>query len=308
MRPRSDDVFELHDDRLADGIRRIVNEEIDQAVTELRGQTDGTRDSEIHKARKRCKRLRSLLRLVRDPLGDTIYRRENTAIRDASRLVAPARDALVLVHTFDGVAREVGGQVDAHAVTETRRALKAAHRRLRQQMLYRGTVSQQAIAALAGVQHRSDDWPLGDLGFAAVRPGLQRVYRQGRRAMHEACDDPTPERFHEWRKRVKYLWHQIELLQPAWPGLLAALADETHDLSDLLGDDHDRTVLAERLRERPDLVTDPDVTRVVTAALDEQCQRLRAAALPLGARLYSETPMQFTARIACYWQSAPLVS
>jgi CHAD domain-containing protein len=299
-------VFRLHDDRLSDGIRRIVDEEIDQAVTELRGETDDTRDAAVHSARKRCKRLRALLRLGRDALGDEVYRCENTAIRDAARLLSPVRDAQVLVNTLDAVVDATDGQLDAHAVAQTRRALKAAHGRMRQQMLYRGTASEQAIGALVAVQQRSHDWPLGELGFEDLRPGLRRVYRRGRRAMEQAYEDPTPERFHEWRKRVKYLWHHLELLEPAWPGLMSALADETHDLSDMLGDEHDRTVLGVRVRERPDLIADQDVARVLTATLSDQRQQLRAAARPLGAKVYAESPEQFTARIACYWQSGPL--
>ena len=198
------------------------------------------------------------------------------------------------------------GRLDAHAVAQTRRALKAAHARLRQQVLYRGTAAEQAIGALVAVRERSHEWPLTDLDFDGVRPGLQRVYRRGRRAMSLAYDDPTPEHFHEWRKRVKYLWHHLELLEPAWPRVLEALADQTHDLSDLLGDEHDRTVLGERIRERPDLVADQDVLRTLTATLDMQREQLRAAARPLGARVYAESPGRFTARIARYWRSGPL--
>jgi CHAD domain-containing protein len=301
-------VFQLHDDRIVDGVRRIVNEQIGEAVADLRGETDGTRDAAVHETRKRCKRLRALLRLVRDQLGASVYRRENTALRDASRLLAPVRDAQVLVNTLDATIGDADGELDAPALAQTRRALKAAHGRLRQQVIYRGTAVEQTIGALAAVQERSLDWPLGDLQFDGLRPGLERVYRQGRRAMAEAYDDPTPERFHEWRKRVKYLWHHLELLEPAWPGLLEALADETHDLSDLLGDEHDCTVLGERVRERPDLIADQDMARVLTATLDERRQRLRAAARPLGAKLYAETPERFGARIASYWQSGPLDS
>jgi CHAD domain-containing protein len=299
-------VFQLHDGELAVGVRRIVDEEIDQAVAELRGETDGTRDAEVHAARKRCKRLRALLRLVRDVLGDETYRRENTAIRDAARVLSPVRDAQVLVNTLDAAVDAVDGRLDAHAVAQTRRALKAAHGRLRQQMLYRGTGAEQAIGALVAVQQHSRDWPLGELGFDGLEPGLRRVYRRGRRAMARAYEDPTPELFHDWRKRVKYLWHHLELLEPAWPGMLAALAGETHDLSDLLGDEHDLTVLCEHVRERPDLVADQDVARVLTTTLDERRRDLRAAARPLGAKIYAEPPEQFTARIARYWRSGPL--
>jgi CHAD domain-containing protein len=298
--------FRLHDDRLGDGVHRILDEQIDQAVAELSGQTPQTRDDEVHEARKRCKRLRALLRLVRDHLGADLYRRENAAIRDATRLVAPVRDTLVLVATLDAAVGGANGQLDARALVATRRALKAAHNRMRQQTLYRGIVTEQAAVALLEVQRRSHDWPLDDLRFDDLRSGLARMYRRGRNRMSEAYGDPTPERFHDWRKRVKYLWHHLELLQPAWPGYLDALAQQTHDLSDLLGDDHDRTVLEQTLGERPDLIVKPDVARGLMTVLAEQRQQLRAAARPLGARIYTETPKQFAERIACYWQSGPL--
>lgn len=296
-------MFRLDDNRLVDGIRRVVDEQIDKAIAELRGETDRSRDQEVHEARKRCKRLRALLRLIRDQLGRDIYRRENVMIRDAARLLAPVRDAQVLVNTLDDVVGRSDGALDADAVNDTRRALKAAHSRLRQQLLYRGTATEQAVAGLATVQQRSQGWPLDDVRFDDLRPGVARVYRRGRVAMQQAYREPDPEHFHEWRKRVKYLWHHLELLQPAWPGLLHALADETHDLSDLLGDEHDRTVLEQRLSERPDLVTDPDVVRLLTVALADQRAALRAAARPLGARIYAESPEAFVDRLAGYWNA-----
>ena len=299
-------MFQLHDEQLADGLRRILNEQIEAAIADLREHPDQTRDEGVHEARKRCKRLRAMLRLVRDRLGDEVYQRENTAIRDASRQIAPIRDAQVLVNTLDDAVAKADGQLDAAAVRPTRKALKDAHTRLRLHMLYRGTAGEQAIAALTEVQQRTLDWPLGDLTFDDLAPGLQRVYRRGRKAMELSYADPRPEHFHDWRKRVKYLWHQFELLEPAWPGLLEALADETHDLSDLLGVEHDRTVLESMVRDRPDLVEDPDVGRTLAVALDEQREQLRAAARPLGAKIYAESPTQFTARIAGYWASGRL--
>ena len=50
---------------------------------------------------------------------------------------------------------------------------------------------------------------------------------------------------HEWRKRVKDLWYHCLLLQDAWKPVMSALADEAHELSDRLGDDHDLAVLLE---------------------------------------------------------------
>ena len=58
--------------------------------------------------------------------------------------------------------------------------------------------------------------------------GLKRVYRNGRDAFAVAQDDPSQEHLHEWRKQVKYLWHQLQVLQPIQLGQLTALADQAH--------------------------------------------------------------------------------
>src|SRR5689334_4917899 len=42
-------------------------------------------------------------------------------------------------------------------------------------------------------------------GRRTVADGITRSYRKARRAMRAAAADPTPERFHGWRKQVKRL-------------------------------------------------------------------------------------------------------
>src|ERR1041384_5148276 len=67
----------------------------------LSGQSGVDPDEATHDARKRTKKLRALLRLVRPELGDDVYRRENRALRDASRRLSGVRDAWVLVEALD---------------------------------------------------------------------------------------------------------------------------------------------------------------------------------------------------------------
>ena len=92
----------------------------------------------------------------------------------------------------------------------------------------------------------------------------------------------------EWRKVVKHHWHHLELFTPLWPSVVGAQADEAHRLADLLGDDHDVTVLTELVDELP-------------AELKEQADTLREDALALGARLYADSPNAFEARFRAWW-------
>src|SRR5262249_34951169 len=59
------------------------------------------------------------------------------------------------------------------------------------------------------------------------------------------------EHLHEWRKRSKDLRYALDLLEPTWPPVVKALADEVHALTDRLGDDQDLSRLDRVLRDEP---------------------------------------------------------
>jgi len=83
------------------GIKRLVRKQIDTALEGLR--TQDTSDPVVHEARKCFKKVRALLRLVRDELDDKVYRDENTCFRDAGRPLTAVRDAKVLIEALDKV-------------------------------------------------------------------------------------------------------------------------------------------------------------------------------------------------------------
>ena len=118
---------------------------------------------------------------------------------------------------------------------------------------------------------------------------MDRTYRRGRAAFKAARRDTTSEHLHAWRKRVKDLWYQQQLLKDSWPGVMKAQAKEAKKLSKLLGDDHDLTVLAEH-------VEDPEVHELVAKRRAELLQEARA----LGRRIYAERPKAFARRCRRY--------
>ena len=143
-----------------------------------------------------------------------------------------------------------------------------------------------------------DAWEFGSEGFDLMRPGLEREYRKGRKALRTVRGDPPAEAVHEWRKRVKDLWYHLRLLHEVWPATMKGAADEAHALSDLLGDHHDLTVLIDDAREQaPD---DPGLPELIALAERRQAELL-AEALPMGERLYAEKPRLFGRRVARYW-------
>ena len=103
-----------------------------------------------------------------------------------------------------------------------------------------------ARAKLTEARTMSQHWKLPH-GADTLESGIAATYRQGRTALRRVRSDPTDHRLHEWRKAVKYLWYQMQLVHDAAPSVLGPLVDELDQLAEALGDDHDLTVLVELL-------------------------------------------------------------
>jgi hypothetical protein len=89
---------------------------------------------------------------------------------------------------------------------------------------------------------------------------------------------------------------------------LSARASEAKEVSRLLGEDHDHSILLALARERGASILEPKDLGAL-AALCRSCQtELRAAAKPRGERLFAEPASNLEERVARYWTSAQSLS
>jgi len=291
--------FQLRaDESVRKGIRRIARKEIDKARDDLTGQIQPL-DEVVHAARKRFKKLRAVMRLVRDSLGGKVYRRENTAFRDAGRPLSEVRDAHALVLALDKLGEGREQEVSPTTWSIVRQALQQREQEVNQEVLEgRGTLD-EVLASLEDARQRIKGWPLVHDGFSVLRTGLKRAYRRGLRAFAFAGPEPTDEKLHECRKRVQDLRHHLDLLRPVRPGVLGELADQAHALSDRLGDDHDLAVLRHLLTTFPEpLGTDG---QALLPLIDRRREELRQEARAIGERVYRDSPRDFIRRVSAYW-------
>lgn len=271
-------------------IARVALGRIDHALDELGGKSDSTPEEAVHEARKDMKKLRTLLRLARAELGKDIFARENACFRDAARELAGTRDADVMLDTLASLTLPGGRGLELRKLVETQLARNGAGER--------DAAASRAVTILSEARERVDDWPLADDSFDAVAKGLARTYRRGRRAFRAAEEEPTAEGLHEWRKRVKDLWYDHTLLRELWAPVMTAVADEAHELSDRLGDDHDLVVLSAWVHGH----LDPDP--VFSDAVIGRREVLQREAFALGKRLYAEKPSAYMRRIEGLWNAS----
>jgi CHAD domain-containing protein len=283
----------------AKGIRRILRRELKKALESLAVRR--VTDEKVHDARKRIKKARAALRLLRDGLGKGTYTRENAALRDVARPLSQVRDSKVLLDTLEKLNDRFGRKCRGLALDGFRRSLSRERQALRRQILGRAAPLKAQVTALRRIRSHAMNWRLGKHDWSVIGRGLERIYGKGRRALSAAETEGTPECFHEWRKQVKYLRHQLEFLTPVWPEVLRELADQAHKLADDLGDEHDLTVLRQKAHAYQDTLASD--FSVLLALIDRRRIELRDKAGIRGRQLYEEKTGTFAMRLHGYWDN-----
>ncbi len=306
----------LPDEPLGVGLKRLSVESIDEAIS---GFYDGEEmfGEAVHTARKSMKRIRALLRLVRYEIGEKVYHFENRLMRDTARLVSEVRIAAVLVNGADEIRSLYGPLLAEGTFDEVVDRLVARRDRIEQQAMEDPGIIPRLISNLERARGRYESWPtdpdartIYGMGlrqdFRAVGPGLKATHARGRREMVAAYQVTSVESFHLWRKRVKYLKHQVEILTPLWPEVMLGMAITLDRIADLLGQDHDLAELLRLLADRHDLCPNPIERSLMSALASQRRSDLQTASRILGRRIYAETPTSLELRLGAYWESMDL--
>lgn len=282
---------------LQHGVRRIVCEQVDRALAEL-ADTRLDRAGTIHQVRKRCKKIRGVLRLVRSGLD--AYARENGRYRDAARVLSDLRDADALIDTCDALSTQSAGEMDA-AKMQAIRAELATQRDAAMSDINRIDEYLRGFeAAIVAGRKSATTLAVDDNAYGVALEGLFKTYARARDAMDAAFEKPTREAFHEWRKRVKYHGFHVRLLGDVWPAMMKARRDELDTLGELLGDHHNLSVLQARLLEYPALHADDANLDDFIVCVDRRTAELEDQSRPLGRRLFAEKPKHLERRFAAY--------
>jgi CHAD domain-containing protein len=289
--------FRPEQETLTEGLQRVALSQIDKGLEELTSDELG-RSETIHQVRKRCKKIRGLVRLVRP--GFDGYKKENSRFRDMARTLSEIRDADVLIETFD----RIGPQFADDLSEDTRIVIRCALERRREAItdLEIDARLEQFADALGKARNRVGDWSLEGKDRKTLAGGLAKTYARGVEALDEAAKTGEADDLHEWRKRVKYHGYHLRLLKKCWPEVLEPRAEEAGRLSDLLGDHHDLAVFVELVSDKS--LVPLGVEQRLLDLVSERQATLADEAFALGRRLFAEEAEPMADRFVAYWRTS----
>ncbi|WP_052055307.1 CHAD domain-containing protein [Myxosarcina sp. GI1] len=282
-------------------IKRIISEQIDKATEELTVKIKDDRDEAIHDARKRFKKIRAVIRLVRDDLDKKTYKKENACFRDAGRRLSGVRDAEVLSETLESLEKHFQEYVNPEAFGDLEQILTEHYKLMSDRVFEQQDAVSEVVTDIKEAKERINNWSL-DNDWSVLGAGLKRIYQHGYQDARGIFNNqPTVENLHEWRKQVKYLWYHLKILHPVWSDLLEQWVKQSHQLADYLGDDHDLAVLGEFIDDRQEELASNTEIAILSSLIDRRREQLQLSAQWLGQKIYVEKPKAFVGRLGDYW-------
>lgn len=228
---------------LATHLRRLfrsLNEDI--ALSLLQACRDS--DTGIHDARKRCKEVRALLRLLRPWLKAEAFRRHQQFYKAVAGQLAGNRDALVMLNTWRTLQHQ-WPELRSDGFQSVDSCL-AAEERI-DPISHRGEAFFVKLALkLERERFAATDWDLPSK-HRELMPSLQRIYRKARKSERIADKSGQIDDFHDFRKCSKDLYYCLRMLRPLLSKRAKPTVRALRAMTEIQGVVNDHAVLQEFL-------------------------------------------------------------
>jgi CHAD domain-containing protein len=258
----------------------------------------------VHEVRTHIKKIRGILKLIRDEIGDEQYRILNDYYRHLGLEVAPVRDDTSQVELLLKMSKEIKSVALKKSIGKAMKKIRNKRKDHFSEFYSKGkdqSIRQKFLDQVDVVQQLNIK---GDPDLV-IRKSLKRTYINARNSMHASFKSNTNEDFHNWRKQVKYLTYHMMLLRKAWSPYFESYSDELSRLGTLLGEIHDLFLFRYHLKEGALSGLDKNLKTGLQRKIYKTHKILFKKVHPLGMKIFGESATRFTNLLYVFWTSNP---
>jgi CHAD domain-containing protein len=291
-------------ERVGKAIRRILREQLRRAI-ECARDRDGVQEERVHDVRTRLKRSRAALELIGVQPGSgrnvrKTARRTARRLRNRGRRLARPRDVVVQAHTFRILGTRLSPELPAGLLERMRDVGEQMRRKLDEKSVEKEL--RRTARALRKLRRRLRKLPV-KRGRRAIGKGITETYREARRGLAAVQADPTPERFHDWRKQVKVLSNELRIVGRAVPELASRYLDKVEKLGEILGQVHDLDCAAATAERHPRWFGSEAECDAVRGLVAEHRVVLEREAFALAAGVFAGRPRDVRELVETGWET-----
>lgn len=282
---------------MAKQLEHIVRAELDASLAALSGAV--VDEEAIHGARKGVKKARAVLRLLRAPLGSGFVK-ENAQLRGVGHSLSSIRDAAVALETLRALGGRYRVALPAPVVRTAARVLGDRKQTMDDRA---GPIVEHARRVLVRSTTSAPASVRDAATFRTARRGAVHGYHSAQNSMESLAVDSTAIAFHEWRKKVKTHFYQVQLFERLHQGARRR-AKTLGRLETWLGEEHDLALLRETVISGDDEFGGARSRALLLGCIVRRQTALRKQALALGRRTFAQRPRAFESAVTSWWRSS----
>lgn len=287
-----------NEEELNDGIVRVAIEQL--TFIKEQAKIPRSMDLSVHEMRKAFKRLRALLRLIRFDIGKQLFLTENTRYKNMAGALSTLRDIHVIISYLAGCF-----EADELVIEEESfiRFINHLNKQKETEMiaLIENKTLDLIIKECDDQVYRIKEYPLTQVGPHTIYKGVTHAYKKCLNKMEAAqlmLDDGM---LHKLRKKVKYLYNQMLLIQAVWPDYFTHYSDALKNISELLGDDHNLAETIVIIQETPDHILKAEEKQSLIRSINNERSTINDEVWPLLGKAFTESSAAFAKRVKSYW-------
>ncbi|MBS2097037.1 CHAD domain-containing protein [Carboxylicivirga linearis] len=287
-----------NEEELGEGVVRVASEQLMYIKQQARIPVG--MDVSVHEIRKSFKRLRALLRLIRYDIGEELFLSENTKYKESAAKLSRLRDMHViisylatcfeaeeLVITEESFIRFVG-----YLNEQKEREMK---------QLVENSVMDSIINQCKEQLKVIKEYPLSNLGPHTIHNGVIHAYKRCLDKMKAAQLNLDDEALHQLRKKVKYLYNQMLLMEAVWPDYFITYSSSLSAASELLGNDHNLAETIVIIEEAPEQILSEEEKQSLIKSITNERRHITDELWPLLGKIFAECSGAFAKRVKSYW-------
>jgi len=255
-------------------------------------------NTSVHEIRKSVKRIRAWLRFFRDLRGTNPFEEDDLQLHELVRVLNDARESCINLTLFDKYfsSKQFLPEKKVKQITDKlNRENKKQIRKLFTEENYYSLIKNRIRSLIKKTEDFKEAVPA-----SSIQNELSETYAQAWALFFEGEDTFSPEQLHKLRIKLKQLWFQFEAVKPAQARYFTAKTRQLHEVTEMLGNDHDNFILLQHLREH----YRDDLTRGEQKIVDNLIAHQHELAVSVLTRklklLFTENPETVRKRITSY--------
>ena len=251
-------------------------------------------EERVHEIRVALKKLRAILRLMRLEVTKETFLREDLTLKRAANQLSPYRDAAVIRKTLRKALRNCGSKAQKRLgpwVDDIPPAPNGNSSRVEE-----GTNQEHEAPAVRTINHFIRWGGAAGQRLASdpmrLQRGMKWTYERARKKYQKAVKSGDPHDFHDCRMWTKWLFLQIQAVEPLLPPPMAAFLRPFERLQEDLGRHHDIYLALEFVKEGDLPAEAHKCRRELLAVLRERSKKLEKR-VRKASGLFTATPEVF---------------